>query len=156
MKKNTKSNGTSLNLEEFLPYRLSVLSKRISGAIAENYGKKFSLSIQEWRVMAILGGEPGLSALEITEKTAMDKVAVSRAVSKLLSSGRIKREFAQDDQRRSIISLSPKGQEVYDQVVPLAKRYEALLLKELSPTEGIQLDNLLTKLEDIQLHLHDF
>ena len=74
-----------LHLEGFLPYRLSVLSNTVSSAIAAAYFANFGLSIPEWRVMAVLAANPGLSAAEVTARTAMDKVAVSRAVATLLS-----------------------------------------------------------------------
>ena len=48
-----------LDLEHFLPYRLSVLSNRISGAIAREYSTRFALTVTEWRVMAVLGRYPG-------------------------------------------------------------------------------------------------
>jgi hypothetical protein len=47
-----------LELETFLPYRLSVLSNTVSGKIARSYEKQFGLSIPEWRVMAVLGRFP--------------------------------------------------------------------------------------------------
>ena len=67
-----------------MPYRLSVLTNRVSNAIARHYSERFSLSIPEWRVIAVLGQTPGLSAREVAERTAMDKVQVSRAVQSLL------------------------------------------------------------------------
>ena len=73
-----------LILEDFLPYRLAILSHTVSTTIAQVYDKRFGLSIPEWRVIAILGRFPGLSAVEVADRTLMDKVAVSRAVSKLL------------------------------------------------------------------------
>ena len=51
-----------LHLEKFLPYRLSVLSNTVSSAIAAAYFMNFGLSIPEWRVMAVLAANPGLSA----------------------------------------------------------------------------------------------
>ena len=74
-----------LHLEKFLPYRLSVLSNTVSSAIAAAYFMNFGLSIPEWRVMAVLAANPGLSAAEVTARTAMDKVAVSRAVKSLIA-----------------------------------------------------------------------
>ena len=38
----------------------------------------------EWRVMAVLARFEGLSAREVAERTAMDKVAVSRALARLV------------------------------------------------------------------------
>lgn len=132
-----------LILEDFLPYRLSVLSNIVSTAIAATYGARFGLSIPAWRVMAILGRFPGLSAAEVAERTAMDKVAVSRAVSQLLKDGRVERSFADDDRRRSVLRLSPKGFEVYDQVVPLALEYERQFLDGLAPADREALGRLM-------------
>ena len=81
-----------LELDRFLPYRLSVLSNRISQDIARLYAERFALSVTEWRVIAVLGRYPDLSANEVAERTAMDKVAVSRAVASLIRDGRLKRE----------------------------------------------------------------
>ena len=141
-----------LVLRNFLPYRLSVLSNRISQAIAERYEEKFSLSLSEWRMIAVLGEESDLSAAEVSQRTAMDKVAVSRAVKNLLATGRLERHFSNDDRRRSVLSLSTKGRAVYQKILPLALSYEVTLLSGLSAAEREFLDNILNKLDDIQLH----
>ena len=141
-----------LVLRNFLPYRLSVLSNRISQAIAERYEEKFSLSLSEWRMIAVLGEESDLSAAEVSQRTAMDKVAVSRAVKNLLATGRLERHFSNYDRRRSVLSLSTKGRAVYQKILPLALSYEVTLLSGLSAAEREFLDNILNKLDDIQLH----
>ncbi len=145
-----------LELDRFLPYRLSVLSNTISAAIASQYAERFGLAVTEWRVLAILGRYPRISANEVAERAAMDKVAVSRAVSSLLASGRLKRAVADDDRRRSMLSLSAKGQKVYDQVAPLAKRHEERLLAHLTPEECVWLDRIIDKLSLVEAqHLAD-
>ena len=55
--------------------------------IARVYEQRFDLSVTEWRVMAVLGALDGLSAREVAERTAMDKVAVSRALAGLVGAG---------------------------------------------------------------------
>jgi len=144
--------GKLLILQKFLPYRLSVLSNRISQAIANRYEEKFSLSLPEWRMIAVLGEETDLSAAEVSNRTAMDKVAVSRAVKNLLATGRLERHFSNDDRRRSVLSLSREGRQVYQKVRPLALSYEAALLSGLSAKEQGFLNSILNKLDDIQLH----
>jgi DNA-binding MarR family transcriptional regulator len=124
-----------LILEEFLPYRLSVLSHTVSTTIAKVYEQKFGISIPEWRVIAILGRFPGLSAVEVADRTMLDKVAVSRAVSKLIKNGRIDREFADADRRRSILNLSPAGLAVHNEIAPLALAFEHDLLQGISATD---------------------
>ena len=135
-----------LILEEFLPYRLSVLSHTVSTNIARVYDKRFDLSIPEWRVIAILGRFPGLSAVEVAERTMMDKVAVSRAVTKLIKNGRIDREFADADRRRSILNLSEEGKRVHDEIAPLALQFESDLLHGLSDEEIKQFNVLMERL----------
>ena len=66
-------------------------------SIAAAYERDFGLSIPQWRVMAVLARNPGLSAAEVAARTAMDKVAVSRAVQGLLAAGRLR---ARHDVRR--------------------------------------------------------
>jgi DNA-binding MarR family transcriptional regulator len=137
-----------LELERFLPYRLSVLSNRISAAIARTYRERFGLAVTEWRVMAVLGRYPALSAGEVAQRTAMDKVAVSRAVARLLDRGLLARETHGDDRRRSVLALSPSGRRVHDQVVPLALDYERELLAPLDPAERATLARLLSRLDE--------
>lgn len=126
---------SELILEDFLPYRLSILSNTVSNTIATAYNKRFGLSIPEWRVIAVLGRFPGLSAVEVAERTLMDKVAVSRAVTKLINSGRVDRQFADADRRRSILRLSAEGRQVHDEIAPLALKFEEDLLHGLSEDE---------------------
>lgn len=138
--------SADLILEDFLPYRLAILSHTVSTTIAQVYEKRFNLSIPEWRVIAILGRYPGLSAVEVAERTFMDKVAVSRAVTKLLKNGRIDRQFADADRRRSILNLSEEGRRVHDEVAPLALQFERDLLEGLSDDDRARLDHIVERL----------
>jgi DNA-binding MarR family transcriptional regulator len=135
-----------LDLERFLPYRLSVLSNRISQEIAGLYAARFSLNVTEWRLLAVLGRFPDLTATELVERTAMDKVAVSRAVASLLAEGRLIRKVDGDDRRRARLRLSAKGYRIYDEVAPLALAYQQQLLKDLSTDDRDALDSLLSRL----------
>jgi len=135
-----------LVLEDFLPYRLSILSNRVSRAIAARYAKAFELSIPEWRIIAVLGRRPGLTAKEIAEATEMDKVAVSRAVAKLVESKRVAARADRDDARRQILSLTAQGESVHARIAPIALENEQRLLASLDARERAQLDALLDRL----------
>jgi DNA-binding MarR family transcriptional regulator len=135
-----------LRLENFLPYRLAVLSNTVSTTVARAYAKRFNVSIPEWRVIAVLGRFPGLSAVEVAERTLMDKVAVSRAVTKLIKNGRIDREFADADKRRSILNLSEDGKQLHDEIAALALQFERDLLQGFSTDEMDQLDGIMERL----------
>ena len=142
-----------LHLERFLPYRLSVLSNRVSQDISDLYSERFNLSITEWRVMAVLGQQSPLSANSVAERTAMDKVAVSRAVSGLLHKGFLNRATDTGDRRRSSLQLSINGYAVFDEIVPLALKLEQKIMASLAPAEQRQLLAILDRLEAAELAL---
>lgn len=141
-----RMNADKLHLDQFVPYRLSVLTNTVSMRIARAYEQQFGLSVPEWRVIAVLARYPDLSAVEVAERTAMDKVAVSRAVQSLIAARRLKRSYDRNDRRRSVLRLSSAGQAVYTQVAPLALRYEEELLAVLNSEERRMLDELISRL----------
>ncbi|RAN77141.1 MarR family transcriptional regulator [Bacillus sp. SRB_336] len=135
-----------LQLEHFLPYRLSILSNTISQAIADDYQRRYDISMTEWRVMAVLARFEGLSAREVAERTAMDKVAVSRALARLVSAGRVSRVTHDDDKRRSVLGLTEAGWRMHDEVAPMARARERELLARLDAEERAWLTRILDKL----------
>ncbi|HEY0527081.1 MAG TPA: MarR family winged helix-turn-helix transcriptional regulator, partial [Stellaceae bacterium] len=82
----------------------------------------------------------------LCERTAMDKVRVSRAVARLLEAGRIEREIDPADRRRAVLALTSAGRAVYAEIVPLALGAEARLLSALTPEERAAFERLLAKL----------
>jgi DNA-binding MarR family transcriptional regulator len=133
-------------LEAFLPYRLSLLSNTISEGIATAYRDVHGLSLTEWRVVAILGRFPDLTATNIMARGAMDKVPVSRAVARLEERGLVRRKADSEDRRRLTLRLTPRGVKLFNAVVPEALAYERQLISALEPQESAQLDTLLEKL----------
>jgi DNA-binding MarR family transcriptional regulator len=142
----SKATPPTLDLERFLPYRLSVLSNTVSQAIAAMYGERFNLNVTQWRVIAVLGRYADLSAVEVAERTRMDKVAVSRAVAELIDAGRLDRSTDPSDRRRSVLNLSAAGRIVYEEVAPLALACEARLQSVLTADERAALERILDKL----------
>ncbi|OOG55510.1 MarR family winged helix-turn-helix transcriptional regulator [Rhodanobacter sp. C03] len=136
-----------LQLEHFLPYRLSILSNTISQAIADDYQRRYDISVTEWRVMAVLARFDGLSAREVAERTAMDKVAVSRALASLVHAGRVNRTTHDDDKRRSVLSLTEAGWTMHDEVAPMARAREREVLAKLDADERAWLARILDKLQ---------
>ena len=145
-------NVSLLRLREFLPYRLSVLSNTISTRIASLYDREFGLSIWQWRVMAVTGDRPGISATEIGQLTAMDKVAVSRAIAAMIQMGYLERKTSETDGRRSQLFLTPAGRDVYELIVPMALGAEQELASSLTEDEQKQLERLMGKLADAASH----
>ncbi len=137
-----------LDLEHFLPYRLSRLSNQISRGIAVGYQKQYGLSIAEWRVMAVVARYPNSNASELVTHTAMDKVALHRAVHSLCDKNLLERHENNQDRRQRLLQLSNQGRHLHDAVAPRALDYERQLLSKLQRQEIRQLYQLLDKLDD--------
>lgn len=137
-----------LDLAGFLPYRLSILQLAVSRSLARIYGDRFDLSRHEWRVLAVLGQEAPLTAVEVGQRTSLDKVQVSRAIAKLVAAGRVARETDPEDRRRAPLRPTSEGRAVYRQIVPLVKARERALKEVLSAGELAALDGIIDKLQE--------
>ncbi len=140
------STASVIDLPNFLPYRLAVATDAVSGRLARRYREEFNLSIPEWRVMAVLGRYPEISAGDVAARSAMDKVQVSRAVAQLIRNGHLDRRSDTRDRRRTVLSLSATGRAIYQRIVPTAQAYERDLFNRLTPEEGEILMRALSRL----------
>ncbi len=139
---------SNLTLQEFLPYRLSVLTNSISALIATSYSESFGIRIPEWRAIAVLGESPGLTSSQIVQRTAMDKVTVSRTVRNLANKKLISKSASAIDRRVSHLHLTASGRSVYEQIVPMALEFERQFLQVLNAREQSNLDKLIHKLQE--------
>ena len=119
-----QSSSENLVLEEFLPFQLSTLSYSVTNSIATLYNNHFNLSIPEWRIIVVLGHTPDLSAIDVSKRTSMDKVAVSRALNKLITNKHVDRQFETAERRRSILKLTEELNE--EEVSVINKIFEKL------------------------------
>ena len=122
---------TDFNLDEFLPYKLSELSRRVSGGFSKHYRERYGISVAEWRVVAHLSQETAVSVREIHNRVGMDKPKVSRAASRLEASGFVKKVVNEHDRRLVELSLTPKGRAMIDTLAPIAAAYQDELLSAL-------------------------
>lgn len=136
----------TLRLADFLPYRLSLASNAVSSRIARAYQARFGLSIPEWRVLAVVA-EGAATQAELVQRTAMDKMTISRAVARLVGRGLLARREARD-RRTFALSLSAEGARLHGEVAPAALRLEAEILAGFTSDERGQLMTLLARLED--------
>jgi DNA-binding MarR family transcriptional regulator len=123
-----------------MPYRLSVLSNRISHALGREYQARFGVSIPEWRVMAVLGRFQTLSASEVAGRSRMDKVKVSRAIAAMERKGLVDRSTDPRDQRMIRLALTEAGRAMHRQITAFALGWEQRLLACLddSTREGLE------------------
>ncbi|WP_397422864.1 MarR family winged helix-turn-helix transcriptional regulator [Phenylobacterium sp.] len=138
---------TTLQLDSYLPYRLSVASNAVSGLIARAYEDRFGLSIPQWRLVCVLAEDRGLTQVQIVARTMMDKVTVSRAAQGLVKRHLIGRTRNKADGRSHMLTLTAAGRSLYAEIAPLALAYEATLIAGLAPEEVELLKRLLARLQ---------
>ncbi|APW72645.1 MULTISPECIES: MarR family winged helix-turn-helix transcriptional regulator [Sphingopyxis] len=136
----------TLNLDQFLPYRLSIASNSLSSRIAAEYQSRFGLKIPEWRLMAVLGEGRPKTQRELVAATRMDKVTVNRAAKALADRNLIARQAHEADRRSHHLELTETGRSLYDAIVPAALATEARLESHISAAERATLMTILAKL----------
>ena len=136
----------TLQLQEFLPYRLAVLAKAVGLSFSKTYRKKFGITNQQWRVMFALARRANCSASFVVQHAALDKVQVSRAITGLIGMNLVERRANHADRRHSVLNMTNKGWKIYDKIVPEAVAFEAKLKDALDEREVKDLDILLSKL----------
>jgi DNA-binding MarR family transcriptional regulator len=105
-----------------------ILSNRIGRAFYSEVETKYGVTIAEWRVMMTLAVEPGVTAAEITNRWAVEKMAVNRAIQRLIDNDHVSRTRDPNDRRSYQLALTAKGTKLYDKITPQAdKRYNELV-----------------------------
>lgn len=135
----TGKESVSFELERWLPHQFSFIANRVSAKLASMYGERFDLSVTGWRIIAVLGQHEPLSAKQLANRTGMDQVNITRAVTRLASQGMVSRRIDRIDRRRIVLRLSKKGRAVFDMVLPLAESLEAAILQELTVAQTEEL-----------------
>ena len=145
----------SLQLSQFVPYRMVHLASNISLALSKIYKQEFNISIPEWRVLAQLAEQQKLYSKDIGKISSMDKSKVSRAVKALESKHYLIRQIDKKDNRAAYLSLTTKGNTLYQKIAPKALQWERHLTSVLKASEFKDLMNILDKLEKQILQIEE-
>lgn len=123
------------HLSSFLPYRLAVLSERVSRRLSVEYERTHGLSVAEWRVLVHLQRAGSASVRDIRTYVNLDKPRVSRAVSRLETDGLVAKAPGQGDARLVSITLTEAGRDALNGILPAARGVEGKLLEAASPAD---------------------
>ncbi len=138
--------ATDFSLAAFLPYRLAVVTESVSRVFAENYHDQFNLTLSEWRALAVIAEFGTLSPTAVGQRTAMDKVKVSRAAQSLVAKGMLRQSADPRDGRGRLLKLTRKGASTHASIVPLAAKLESELFNDLSRADMAVLNRVLSKM----------
>ena len=125
--------GALLQLDDFLPHQLNVLSSLVSQALTRVYGQRYGIGIPEWRVLVTLGQYGVMTGKAVGAHTHMHKTKVSRAVAQLEQRKYVARRANRADLREAFLSLTPAGRAVYEEVAPIALEFTDRLSEVVAP-----------------------
>jgi len=119
------------SLEQFLPYRLNRAAEFVGLRFAAYYKARYGLTRPEWRTLAALGSSGRMTSKAVGAHSTMHKTKVSRAVFALERRRWLKRTQDEADRRLEHLELTPAGQQAYQELIELARRYQAELVAEI-------------------------
>lgn len=102
-----------MRIETFFPYRLAVTAEAFSRQLVAVYGREHGLAREEWRLLFLLEDAGRLNSQELTQRTSLDKVQVSRAASRLEAKGLITRAVLGSDRRLRSYAITGEGRTLF-------------------------------------------
>jgi DNA-binding MarR family transcriptional regulator len=138
--------------DELLLLRLVRVVNLAARPFAQSVGREHQLSLPEWRVMAVVARQPGITASQLCDLCGMDKMTVSRALAGLEQSQRLARVADEHDHRCSRLHLSEAGLTLHAIVHEAARARESELFAGMTRTDRERLTTILDKLVASMLH----
>jgi DNA-binding MarR family transcriptional regulator len=143
-----RSTDVALKLEEFLPYRLSVLANLTAQALAHVDTGAADIGGPGWRILVTLGQFGVMTGKAVGQHSQMHKTKVSRAVALLEERKLVARRSNRSDLRESLLSLTPSGRALYAELVPDAVAFAADLERAIDPADRPAFERTLTRLTE--------
>lgn len=120
-----------MKLDTYFPYKLAVAAEAFSRRLVDVYGHDYGLTREEWRMLLLLAEAGSLTSHELSQRTTLDKVQVSRASQRLEKRGLITRAVSKHDRRLRDYACTEAGRAFFDEVYPKVEQQATDLLSAL-------------------------
>jgi len=139
--------GTGLIVEHFLTTTMSRVGNALRRTITVPYADAFQITVTVWRRLSGRGHAHTLPFGQRVRASATDKALVSRTLRLLESRGLVAIAAEGHTPRKKLLcTITPEGQALHDQIIPIARQRQAAVLRVLSPEERRVLFTALGKL----------
>ena len=101
-----------------------------------------------WRVIMILHERESMTISEIAKAVLLENSRLSHIAQNLEKKGIVQRTKCTDDQRYTRLELTKKGQQIFEDLAPIAERQLESTLQGFSPEERKQLDQMVRRMKD--------
>jgi DNA-binding MarR family transcriptional regulator len=134
-------------LADMLLYRINRIRAVGGGMVLRYCEGQFGVTRREWVMLALLSASGPISSSELASRAELDKSATSKAVTALLARGLVTRSSRAGDRRFAQLELTPAGQDLYQQILPVVEGINRDLMSTLQPAEVAQLDDMLERVQ---------
>jgi len=115
--------------------------------------KYFDLSLNEWRVLALIKAHAPVRASDVADQMLMDKSQLSRLIKALMAKHLINSKTDHADARAIVLSLTAKGGMLYQDMMDEVLHQNEKVLEPLSAEEVLQFNDMLNRLNTHSLAL---
>lgn len=133
-------------LTDFTPYLLNAAAEAQSQRFARVYRDRYGMLRTEWRVLFHLGRYGEMSAREISQRAAIHKTKVSRAVAALEAKRFLERRPSKTDRRVERLALRAPGRAAFEDLSCAAAAHEEALEARIGSARLDELRALLRRL----------
>jgi len=116
-------------------------------AIYKEQFERYDLTPQQFGLLRFLWEEDGITQVELSNRSQIDRTTIGGLIDRLEQSGLLKRLPHPEDRRAYKISLSAAGKKLEAELTPLA---EELHRKILAPLTAEEIDTLTTILRKLR------
>lgn len=136
-----------LPLQQYLTFRISRVQAKLNAQGVRVLRETVGLTLTQWRVVALIGAVGQTRLSDLAREAALDKGLLSRNVKNLVDQGVVTSIPDEVDHRVQHLSLSDKGQDIFDRALPATRKRQKWLRQELSEDEIETFRRVLDKLE---------
>lgn len=134
-------------IQQFMTYRLLKAHLALNAQASAVLDKAAGITLGQWRVLAFVGSGDARTSRAVAAVSGLDPAQISRSLKTLEADGLIRTERLPEDRRTLALSLTDKGREAFDTILPIMQARQRHLIDALSPAERKVILSALEKLE---------
>ena len=132
------------SLDELVGYLLRKAHQRHRSLFSKGIGER--LAPTQFGALVSLHVNGPTSQNELGRRTAMDSATITGVVDRLVQRGLVSTKSSPDDERLSVVDLTPTGRELVAELIPRAMQINTETLAPLTAREADTLRRLLAKI----------
>ncbi|WP_136440924.1 MarR family winged helix-turn-helix transcriptional regulator [Pacificoceanicola onchidii] len=137
-----------LDMETSVLTQVHFVGNRINSTGSAGYRKWFGIGISEFRLLVVIGNEPGSTGARINEIMGLDLGAISRTLRRMETNGLVLSEPHPRHPSYRCWHLTQDGADLHDRISEMTDAREAAILAGFSKAEVFQLLSLLHRLSE--------